>query len=75
MMSAARELRPKPEGKTFHATLLVTRAEEWWVEAETVEEARSLLASGQGYRAAPGERVHIELEDIELETTREENRN
>ncbi len=74
-MSAARKLRPKPERKTFHATLLVTRAEEWWVEAETAEQARALLASGQGYRAAPGERVHIELEDVELETTLEESRN
>jgi hypothetical protein len=42
----------------------VTRAEEWWIEAETEEEARALLASGQGHRAAVGERVHIELEEL-----------
>ncbi len=59
---AARKHPPKPELKTFHGTVLVTRAEEWWVEAQTVEEARSLLASGYGHHAAPGERVHIELE-------------
>jgi hypothetical protein len=61
-MSAARKLRPKPQRKTFHATMLVTRAEEWWVEAETVDEARVLLASGQGHHAALGERVYLELE-------------
>jgi hypothetical protein len=74
-MSAARKLRSHPGRKTFHATLLVTRAEEWWVEAETAEEARAFFASGQGYRVASGERVHIELEDIEPETTLEESRN
>jgi hypothetical protein len=42
--------------------MLVTRAEEWWVEAETVDEARVLLASGQGHHAALGERVYLELE-------------
>ncbi len=61
-MSLARKLKSKPQLKTFHATMLVTRAEEWWVEAETAEEARALLTSGQGHRAAPGERLHIELE-------------
>jgi hypothetical protein len=74
-MSATRKLRLEPQRKAFHATLLVTRAEEWWVEAETPEEARALLASGQGFRAASGERVHIELEDMELEATLEESRN
>ena len=32
-MSAVRKLKPKPQPKVFHATMLVTRAEEWWVEA------------------------------------------
>jgi hypothetical protein len=32
-----------PQRKTFRATLLVTREEQWTVEAETAEEARELL--------------------------------
>jgi hypothetical protein len=66
MSAVARKLEPMPEPelKTFHATVLVTRVEEWWVEAETVEEARALLAAGQGHRAALGERVHVELEGV-----------
>jgi hypothetical protein len=63
-MSAVRKLRPRPQPKIFHATMLVTRAEEWWVEAETVEEARALFASGQGHHHALGERVHVELEEL-----------
>jgi hypothetical protein len=62
MAAVARKLRPQPRSKIFHATMLVTRAEEWWVEAETIEEAHMLLAAGQGHRAALGERVHVELE-------------
>jgi len=50
--------------KTFHATMLVTRAEEWWVEAESMEDAQALLASGQGHRSALGERLHVEVERI-----------
>jgi hypothetical protein len=67
-MSVARKLQPKPLLKTFHATMLVTRAEAWWVEAETAEEARALLASGQGHRAALGERLCLELESMLEET-------
>jgi hypothetical protein len=62
MPVTARKLHARPQLKTFHATMLVTRAEEWWVEAETVEEAQALLAGGRGHRAAPGECVHIEME-------------
>ncbi len=62
MSATARKLKPLPQSKVFHATMLVTRAEEWWVEAQTAEEAALLLASGHGDRAAPGECVHIELE-------------
>ena len=64
MAPAARDRRQKPRLKTFHATMLVTRAEQWWVEAETVEEAQALLASGEGHHAALGERVHVELESM-----------
>jgi hypothetical protein len=49
MASAA--LRKQPALKTFHATMLVTRTEEWCVEAETAEEARRLLAAGDGHRS------------------------
>ena len=55
---------PEPELKTFHATMLVTRVEEWCVEAETVEAARELLERGQGHRCHVGERIHAELQDI-----------
>lgn len=44
--------------------MLVTRAEEWWIEAASAEEARALLGSGHGHRAALGERVHLELEEL-----------
>jgi hypothetical protein len=68
-MSAARKHPPGPELRNFYATLLVTRAEEWWIEAETAEEAQALLASGQGHHAALGERVHVELEEMLEENT------
>jgi len=60
-MSIARKLKAEPERKLFHATMLVTRAEEWWVEAETLEEAQALLAAGKGHRHALGELVHVEF--------------
>ena len=63
-MSAVRKLKPRPQPRIFHATMVVTRAEEWWIEAETAEEARALLASGRGHHAALGERVHVELEEL-----------
>jgi hypothetical protein len=59
---AARALKTKP--KLFHATVLVTRAEEWCVEAETAEEAQALLAAGQGHRCHYGESVHLEVQQI-----------
>jgi hypothetical protein len=62
--ASIRKLKAKPQTKIFHATMLVTRAEEWWVEAETIEEAQALLASGQGHHATLGERVHIELDEM-----------
>jgi hypothetical protein len=61
MPSAAPKLAKKPRLKTFHATMLVTRAEEWWVEAASAEEAQALLAAGIGQRAGHGERVHVEV--------------
>ena len=65
---AALKLPPEtvaqPKTRLFHARMLVTRVEEWCVEAETAEEARALLVSGAGHRSAPGESVHIELESL-----------
>jgi len=52
---------------TFHATLIVTRAEEWCVEAASAEEARALLAAGQGHRCTGGDAVQVEV--CELLTT------
>ena len=50
---------------TFHATMLVTRVEEWCVEAETAEQARELLASGQGHACQVGDCVYVDLEQFE----------
>jgi len=44
-------LKRAPQRKTFHATMHVTRVEQWSIEAESVEEARDLLNSGHGARA------------------------
>ena len=51
--------------KTFHATMHVTRIEEWCVEAETAEEARMILESGGGYRSQIGDCVHCDVERVE----------
>ena len=51
----------KPKLKTYHATMHVLRTEEWCVEAETAEEARALLAAGQGHRCTPGDCVNVDL--------------
>lgn len=66
MAVAALKHRPAPEPKlkTFHATMLVTRIEEWCVEAETAEVARELLDLGQGHRCHMGERMHAEVQDM-----------
>jgi hypothetical protein len=58
------EPQPKEAPQLFHARMLVTRAEEWCVEAETPEEARALLAAGAGHRCTPGESVQVELESL-----------
>ena len=57
MAVAALKQKFEPQLRTFHATMLVTRAEEWCVEAESAEEARELLAAGQGHRCHLGERL------------------
>jgi hypothetical protein len=57
-------LKPKSTQKTFHATMLVTRAEEWCIEAESAEEARALLAAGQGHRCQLGDCLHVEVASV-----------
>jgi hypothetical protein len=54
----------KKKIKTFHATMLVTRAEEWCVDAASADEAKALLAAGQGHRCHLGDAVHIELDQL-----------
>jgi hypothetical protein len=44
--------------------MVVTRVEEWCVEAETKEQARALLAAGAGHRCTPGESVHAEIDSL-----------
>ena len=41
--------------------MIVTRAEEWSVEANSAEEAQALLAIGQGHRCHHGDAIHVEL--------------
>jgi hypothetical protein len=62
---AVAALKQKPKLKMFHATMLVTRAEEWCVEAETAAEARELLASGVGHRCHLGDCLYVEVERVE----------
>ena len=63
MGSAA--LKPSRKRKMFHATLHVTRVEEWSVEAESIEEVRQLLNDGQGERSYVGQCLHCEVASIE----------
>ena len=61
-MSVSRAKLPR---KTFHATMTVTRVEEWCVEAQTPEEARTRLAAGEGHRCHLGDCLHRELDTID----------
>jgi hypothetical protein len=58
------EVAPETKTRLFHARMLVTRVEEWCVEADTEEQARALLASGAGHRCTPGERVQVEIDSL-----------
>ena len=55
---------PETKPRLFHARMLVTRLEEWCVEAETAEQARALLAAGAGHRCTPGESIQVEIETV-----------
>jgi hypothetical protein len=57
-------LARKKKLKMYHATMHVTRHEEWCVEAESAEEARELLASGGGLRCHIGDRIHAEVDNV-----------
>jgi hypothetical protein len=50
--------------KTYHATMLVTRTEEWCVEADSPEEAAALLAAGEGHRCHLGDCLSAEVEQV-----------
>jgi hypothetical protein len=56
--------RQRTKLKMFHATMRVTRTEQWWVEAKTADEARAILAAGEGHHCALGELVDVELEQM-----------
>lgn len=61
---AVPEPAPKIKPRLFHARMLVTRVEEWCVEAETEEQARALFATGAGHRCTPGESVAVEIDSF-----------
>lgn len=54
--------RSKP--RLFHARMVVTRLEEWCVEASTPQEAEALLAAGGGHRCTPGESIQVEFDQL-----------
>jgi hypothetical protein len=54
----------KDKRQIYHATLLVTRAEEWCVEAASPEEAKALFQAGEGHRCSPGDIFCVELDPI-----------
>jgi hypothetical protein len=58
--------RPKerPTPRLFHARMVVTRVEEWCVEASTPEEAEALLTAGAGHRCTPGESIQVEIDQL-----------
>ena len=51
----------KIQTQTYHATMVVTRTEEWCVEASSPEEAKQLLAAGEGHRCNSGDCIAVEL--------------
>jgi hypothetical protein len=59
--------RAKAKLQTFHGTMIVTRVEEWCVDAATVEEAKALLEAGRGHRCTGGDALHVELSELHIE--------
>jgi hypothetical protein len=62
--TARDQTAPETKPRLFHARMLVTRLEEWCVEAETAEQARALLATGAGHRCTPGESIQVEVDTL-----------
>ncbi|HTP92947.1 MAG TPA: hypothetical protein VMJ52_14495 [Xanthobacteraceae bacterium] len=60
MARAATKRKPR----LFHATVHVTRVEEWFVEAQDAEEAKALIESGEGHRVNGGACVHVEIDNL-----------
>jgi hypothetical protein len=56
--------RAKKKLNTYHATMVVTRTEEWCVDAESEEEALALLEAGEGHRCDTGIAEHAEVEEL-----------
>jgi len=54
----------KNKNQLYHATMLVTRAEEWCVEAASPEEAKARLQKGEGHRCTPGEIFCMEVGEV-----------
>jgi hypothetical protein len=44
--------------------MIVTRIEEWCVEAETAEQAREFLTAADGPRFHLGNRIHAEIRNV-----------
>ncbi len=63
-----RVARVERKRKMFQASMLVTRLEEWCVEASSADEARELLASGNGHRCQIGDCLQVEVERLYAET-------
>ena len=56
--------KAKMKVQTFHAMMLVTRFEEWCVDAANAEEAKVLLSSGEGHRCNSGDAIYVELDRL-----------
>ena len=65
MLARVEPIESKTKLKMFHAAVVVTRTEEWCVEAETAEQAQALLATGAGYRCQIGDCLHFEIDRVE----------
>lgn len=63
-VATKRSTKERPKPRLFHARMLVTRLEEWCVEASTPQEAEALLAAGGGHRCTPGESIQVEIDQL-----------
>jgi hypothetical protein len=63
-MSGTRKRKIQTAPRVFHARMIITRTEEWWVEAENAEKAEKLLEAGQGHRHVIGEVLHVDFDEI-----------